>query len=107
MSTSKTGIGSKRRPAALGLLATTSFALLLLVVSGAWSSARATGPALWRASPQQQPTPVGGSVGGFIEIRPAWLALTGVTPKQVKVEEGAEPLANTAGLAFQPNGTLW
>jgi sugar lactone lactonase YvrE len=35
------------------------------------------------------------------------LALTGVTPKQVKVEEGAEPLANTAGLAFQPNGTLW
>jgi sugar lactone lactonase YvrE len=105
MSTSKTDIGGKRRPAALGLLLTTSLALLLLLVGGAWSSARATGPALWMAVPQPQPGPPG-AVGGLVEIRPVWLTIGGAV-KQVKIEEGAEPLANASGLAFQPNGVLW
>lgn len=106
MSTVKTGIGGKHRSAALGLFTTTSLALLLLVVGGAWSSARATGPALWTTVPQQQPTPVGGALGGLIELRPSQLLRSG-TPTKVKIEEGAEPLANSAGLAFQANGSLW
>lgn len=105
MPTSKTGIGGKSRSALLELLLTTFLALLLLLVGGAWSSACATGPALWFASPQQQPGPPG-AVGGFIEVRPKWLTIGGVV-KTVKVEEDAEPLANTSGLAFQPNGALW
>ncbi len=105
MSTSKMGFGGKRRPTALALLATTSLALLLLLVGGGWSPARATGPALWFASPQQQPGPPG-AVGGLVEIRPFWLSASG-TPAQVKIEETAEPLANTSGLAFQANGSLW
>jgi len=105
MSASKTGIGGKRRSTAPGLLATASLALLLLLVGGGWSPARATGPALWFASPQQQPGPPG-AVGGLVEIRPFWLSASG-TPAQVKIEETAEPLANTSGLAFQANGSLW
>ena len=37
MSTSKMGFGGKRCPTALALLATTSLALLLLLVGGGWS----------------------------------------------------------------------
>ena len=41
------------------------------------------------------------------QIRPIWLLKSGA-PKQVKILEGAEPLANAAGgFAFQPVGTLW
>jgi sugar lactone lactonase YvrE len=105
MSTSKTGLGGKLRSAALGLLATTSLALLLLLVGGSWSPALAVGPALWFASPQlQNPTPVG--VGGLIELRPGQLLASG-TPHQVQIVESAEPLANSVGLAFQANGSLW
>jgi hypothetical protein len=104
MSISNTGIGGKRRSAALGLLAT-SLALLLLLGGGAWSSARAAGPALWIATPQQQPGPPG-AVGGLVEIRPFWLSASG-TPAQVQIESPVDPLANTAGLAFQANGSLW
>ena len=106
MSTSKTGIGGKRHSEALRSLTTTSLALLLLLVGGAWSPARATGPALWIAAPQQLQGPLD-AVGGVVEIRPMWLKIGGVV-KQIQVLEGAGgPLVNTSGLAFQPNGALW
>jgi sugar lactone lactonase YvrE len=100
MLTVKTGIGGKRRSTALGLFTTTSLALLLLVVGGAWSSARAAGPALWIA------TPSSGALGGLVELRPHQLLASG-TPTKVKIEESIEPLANASGLAFQQNGSLW
>jgi sugar lactone lactonase YvrE len=100
MSTVETGIGGKRRSAALGLFTTTSLALLLLLVGGVWSSARATGPALWIA------TPSSGALGGLVELRPHQLLASG-TPTKVKIEESIEPLANASGLAFQQNGSLW
>src|ERR1700693_4064491 len=91
ISASKTAIGGKRRSTAPGLLATASLALLLLLVGGGWSPARATGPALWFASPQlQNPTPVG--VGGLIELRPGQLLPSG-TPHQVQIVEPGAPLA--------------
>ena len=105
MSTSTARIGGKRRSTAVGFFATTFLALMLLLVGGGWSPAHATGPALWFASPQQQPA-APGAVGGLVEIRPFWLSASG-TPAQVKIEETAEPLANTSGLAFQANGSLW
>src|ERR1700758_4636500 len=100
MSTVRTGIGGKRRSAALGLFTTISLALLLLVVGGAWSSARAAGPALWIA------TPSSGALGGLVELRPHQLLASG-TPTKVKIEQSIEPLANASGLAFQQNGSLW
>jgi sugar lactone lactonase YvrE len=100
MSTSKTAIGGTRRSAALGLFTTISLALLLLVVGGAWSSARAAGPALWIA------TPSSGALGGLVELRPHQLLASG-TPTKVKIEQSIEPLANASGLAFQQNGSLW
>jgi len=82
-----------------------SLALLLILFSGFRSSARAAGPALWIASPQQQPGPPG-AVGGLIELRPGQLKASG-TPTQVTIEEGAEPLANSSGIVFQANGAAW
>src|SRR5579862_632859 len=101
----KTNLDRESHPAIFQMLLITSFTLLLLLVGSSWSPARATGPALWFASPQQQPGPPG-AVGGFIEVRPRWLNIGGAV-KTLKVEEVAEPLANTSGLAFQPNGALW
>jgi sugar lactone lactonase YvrE len=103
MSTSKTAIGGTRRSAALGLFTTTSLALFLLVVGGAWSSARAAGPALWIATPSSGSP---GALGGLVELRPHQLLASG-TPTQVQIEQSIEPLANASGLAFQDNGSLW
>ena len=104
MSRSKARISGTRRSAAFKSLVTASVVLLLLTIGSAWSPVRAAGPALWIASTQQ--SGVTGSVGGVIEVRPIWLLKSGA-PKQVKILEGAEPLANAAGVAFQPVGTLW
>ncbi len=101
---SKALISGTRRSTAFRLLLTASLALLLLTIGGAWSPVHATGPSIWMASPQQ--SGVTGSVGGIIEVRPAQL-LTSHAAKQVKIVEGAEPLANAAGVAFNPFGDLW
>jgi sugar lactone lactonase YvrE len=106
MSTFKTDLSGKSRPAALGLFVISFLAFLFIVVGGTCSSASATGPALWMAVPQQQPTPVGGSVGGVVELRPGQLRASG-TPHQVQIESALAPLSNAAGLAFQQNGSLW
>ena len=104
MSRSKARISGARRPAALRLLVTASMALLVLTIGDGWSTARAQGPALWMASPQQ--TGVTGSTGGVTELRPVQLLKSGI-PKKVKIKEALPPLANAAGVAFQPNGSLW
>jgi streptogramin lyase len=101
---SKARISSVCRPAALRLLVIASLALLGLTVSGGWTAARAEGPALWMASPEQ--TGVTGATGGIIEVRPFQLLKSGV-PKRIKIKDAFGPLANSAGIAFQPNGALW
>ncbi len=90
---------------ASSLIASASLALLMIVFGGFRSPVRAAGPALWIASPQQQPGPPG-AVGGLIELRPGQIKASG-TPTQVTIEEGAEPLANSSGIAFQANGAAW
>lgn len=104
MSRSKARISGARRPAALRLLVTASLALLVLTIGDGWSAARAQGPALWIASPEQ--TGVTGATGGIIEVRPLQLLKSGV-PKRIKIKDAFGPLANSAGIAFQPNGALW
>jgi streptogramin lyase len=107
----------KRRPSSKSTISGTSrsafrlqmtalIASLVLVVSGAWSPARATGPALWIASAQQTVPPLAGATGGVLELRPVQLTISRV-PHQVKIASQVEPLANAAGIAFQPNGNLW
>lgn len=71
-------------------------------MGGGWSTVRAEGPALWIANP----TTGAGAKGGIIEVRPLQLLKSGV-PKRVKIKDAFGPLANSAGIAFQPNGALW
>jgi sugar lactone lactonase YvrE len=106
MSTSKTGIGGKSRPVALGLFAISFLAFLFVLASGAWSPAQATGPALWMASAQQTVPPLPGDTGGVVQVRPHQL-ITSHVPRFIKIGSQVEPLANSGGLAFQPNGNLW
>jgi len=86
---------------AFKLHVTTLFALLVFAISGAWSPVRAQGPALWIAHPAAP-----NAVGGVIEVRPYFLTKSGV-PNRVRIASALAPLANTAGIAFQPNGNLW
>ena len=105
MSTSQTSSGDLRSFWASPLIIAASTVLLLILMSGTWSPAIATGPALWIATPQQQQPPPG-ATGGVVELRPFQMRASG-TPKQITIQETAEPLANSSGLAFQANGALW
>jgi hypothetical protein len=82
------------------------FVSLVLAISGAWAPAQATGPALWMASAQQTVPPLPGDTGGVIQVRPHKL-ITSHVPRFIKIGSQLEPLANSGGLAFQPNGNLW
>lgn len=101
---SKLVMGGTHRSAFKIRVTTMWASLVFLIISGGWSPARAVGPALWIASPE--PTGITGAVGGLVELRPAQLTQSG-KPHQVRITEPGLPLANAAGIAFQPNGNLW